>query len=115
MGPQGQAVTGVIQAADSVNKNMQNNCTFAIDAKVKLAKVKGTCSASDAQAFICTEEGVGQCYIYPFKNENVAKNIAESWWCCNVIYNKQGNEIHMGGHGFSHKTIRQNCLGWLSQ
>ena len=73
MGPQAQAATAVVAASGvalgagfEVAKGFQNNCTFAIDAKVKLAKVKGTCSASDAQAFICTEEGVGQCYIYPF-------------------------------------------------
>tara|TARA_B110000977_G_C10773844_1_gene375771 strand:+ start:161 stop:382 length:222 start_codon:yes stop_codon:yes gene_type:complete len=73
MGPQVQAATagaavagGVIQAGDGIEKGFQNNCTFAINARVKLAKVKGTCSASDAQAFICTEEGVGQCWIYPF-------------------------------------------------
>ena len=58
---------------------------------------------------------MGQCYIYPFKNQNVARNIASHWWCGNVIYDNQGNEIKMGGTGLGHNTIRQNCLGWLSQ
>ena len=93
--------------AELADKILQAGYGFAMTASIEIVENKyATCSLYEAHAFVITEEGIGSCYIYPYKDVKRASNISKGWGCCHVVYDMEGTEIRAGGVGFARNTCR---------
>ena len=78
-----------------------------MSANVEIGKsCSRACMIKDAMCFAITEEGTGNCKIYPFESIEKAREVAGSWWCCWVLFDFEGVEHGSGGIGTAHKTCR---------
>ena len=74
---------------------------------------KLTCAKT--QVFLCTEEGTGNCKIYPFPSDVSCMAAASKLWCSWVAMDMDAREIGSGGMGFARNTIRYNCSKYIAE
>jgi hypothetical protein len=73
------------------------------------------CKLEDAKVVLITEEGTGHCYVYPFADEKVGRQIASTFMVCWVLWDTELNILGEGGIGIAHNTIKQNGVLFLQK
>ena len=112
--PVSMAALTTINGAIAAYSILKGGYGFAITAHIEFGtSCSKACRMEDAKCFAISEEGTGYCYIYPFKDLIIAKEVTSKWWCCWVLFDRLGGEHGAGGVGFAQETCRENGLLWL--